>query len=265
MTTLVVRELGCSFGGVHAVAGLSFEIAPGTVHSIIGPNGAGKTTLLNLLTGVYVPTSGSIRFGTHELTGQPPHRYAAAGIARTFQNLQIFFNMSALENVMTGRHRLERTGLLAAMLHTPRLARAEAGCRERALEWLRFLELGDAAERDADTLPYGALKRLEIARALAGEPQLLLLDEPAAGLNPSEALGIAALIRRVAATGTTVVLVEHNMRLVMEVSDHILVLDHGKRLAEGSAEQIRSDARVIEAYLGAASEAHAAGEARADA
>ena len=255
MKTLRVEGLARRFGGVQAVADLTFEIRPGTVHSIIGPNGAGKTTLLNLLTGVYLPSSGRIVFDGHDLTGQPPHRYAAAGIARTFQNLQIFFNMSALENVMTGRHRLERCGLLAALLHTPRLARAEHECRERALEWLRFLDLADAAGRSADTMPYGALKRLEIARALAGEPRLLLLDEPAAGLNPTEALEIAALIRRVAATGTTVVLVEHNMRLVMGVSDHILVLDHGRRLAEGTAEQVRHDPRVIEAYLGAVTQA----------
>ncbi len=260
MSTLQVEALSRRFGGLHAVADLSFEIRAGTVHSIIGPNGAGKTTLLNLLTGVYRPSSGRIVFDGVDLTGQPPYRYAAAGIGRTFQNLQIFFNMSALENVMTGRHRLERCGLLAALLHTPRLARAEAECRTRALEWLRFLDLADAAERGADTLPYGALKRLEIARALAGEPRLLLLDEPAAGLNPTEAEEIAALIRRVAATGTTVVLVEHNMRLVMGVSDHILVLDHGQRLCEGTADAVRHDPRVIQAYLGAAPQPHVVAE-----
>ena len=251
MSLLRVENLSRQFGGVHAIAALSFEIRPGTVHSIIGPNGAGKTTLLNLLTGVYRPGTGRILVDGEDLTGRPPHAFAAAGIARTFQNLQVFFNMTALENVMTGRHRLERCGLLGALLHTPGLARAEAECRDRALDWLRFLDLADTAGRGADTLPYGALKRLEIARALAGEPRLLLLDEPAAGLNPTEALEIAALIRRVAATGTTVVLVEHNMRLVMGVSDHILVLDHGRRLCEGSADAVRRDPRVIEAYLGA--------------
>ncbi len=253
--TLRADGLARQFGGVHAIEALSFEIRPGTVHSIIGPNGAGKTTLLNLLTGVYRPDAGRIVFDGVDLTGAPPHRFAAAGIARTFQNLQVFFNMTALENVMTGRHRLEHTGLVSALLHTPRLARAEVESRQRALAWLHFLDLGGLAARGADTLPYGALKRLEIARALAGEPRLLLLDEPAAGLNPSEAQEIAALIRRVAATGTTVVLVEHNMRLVMEVSDHILVLDHGRRLAEGTAEQVRADPAVIEAYLGAGAEA----------
>ena len=160
--------------------------------------------------------------------------------------------MSALENVMTGRHLRERCGLLPALLHTPRLARAERECRERALELLRFLGLADYAEAGADAMPYGALKRLEIARALAGEPKMLLLDEPAAGLNPTEALEIAALIKQLAGAGTTVVLVEHNMHLVMGVSDHILVLDYGRRLSEGTAEEVGNDPRVIEAYLGVA-------------
>ena len=248
---LEVQQLSRRFGGLQAIAGLSFEVRPGTVHSIIGPNGAGKTTLLNLLTGVYVPSEGRVVFDGVDLTGAPPHRWAAAGIGRTFQNLQVFFNMTALENVMTGRHRLERTSLAAALLHTPRLARIERESRARALDALRFLDLAALADSPADALPYGALKRLEIARALAGEPRLLLLDEPAAGLNPTEALEIDALIKRVAAGGTTVVLVEHNMHLVMGVSDHILVLDHGRKLAEGTAEQVRRDPRVIEAYLGA--------------
>jgi branched-chain amino acid transport system permease protein len=263
--SLHIESLSRRFGGLQAIAELSFDIRPGTVHSIIGPNGAGKTTLLNLLTGVYAPSSGRIVFDGVDLTGAPPHRWAAAGIGRTFQNLQIFFNMTALENVMTGRHRLERGSLVAALLHTPRLARIERESRERALEWLRFLDLGDYADSPADALPYGALKRLEIARALAGEPSLLLLDEPAAGLNPTEALEIDALIKRVAAAGTTVVLVEHNMRLVMGVSDHILVLDHGKRLAEGTAEAVRHDPRVIEAYLGAGAAAPAAAAETVDA
>ncbi len=252
MTTLCVDRLSKEFGGVHAVDDLSFEIRAGTVHSIIGPNGAGKTTLLNLLTGVYVPSSGRITFADCDLTGVPTHTFAAAGIGRTFQNLQIFFNMSALENVMTGRHLRERCGLLAAMLHTPGLARAERDCREQALRLLRSLGLQDYEQARPDTMPYGALKRLEIARALAGEPRLLLLDEPAAGLNQVEAAEIARLIKQLVAEGTTVVLVEHNMHLVMGVSDHILVLDYGRRLAEGTAEQVRNDPRVIEAYLGAA-------------
>jgi branched-chain amino acid transport system ATP-binding protein len=252
MSTLSIEHVSKVFGGVHAIDDLSFEIPPGTVHSIIGPNGAGKTTLLNLLTGVYQPTAGRIRFGDFDLTGKAPHRFAAAGIGRTFQNLQIFFNMTALENVMTGRHLRERCGTIASLLHTPALVRTERESRERALDLLRFLGLEAYAEMPADAMPYGALKRLEIARALAGEPRMLLLDEPAAGLNHTEALEIDALIKRLAASGTTVVLVEHNMHLVMGVSDHVLVLDYGRRLAEGTAQEVRNDSRVIEAYLGAA-------------
>ena len=258
MSTLSIMNLSKKFGGVHAVEDLSFEVPPGRVQSIIGPNGAGKTTLLNLLTGVYVPSAGRIKFDDRELTGAPTHAFAAAGIGRTFQNLQIFFNMSALENVMTGRHLRERCGLLPAMLRTRRLACAERECRERALGLMHFLGLDDFAAARADAMPYGALKRLEIARALAGEPRMLLLDEPAAGLNPTEALEIAALIRQIAGTGTTVVLVEHNMHLVMGVSDHILVLDYGRRLCEGTAAEVRNDPRVIEAYLGIAESAEAA-------
>jgi branched-chain amino acid transport system ATP-binding protein len=252
MSLLRVENLSKEFGGVHAVEDLSFEIGSGIVHSIIGPNGAGKTTLLNLLTGVYVPSAGRIVFDGRDLSGAPTHAFAAAGIGRTFQNLQIFFNMSALENVMTGRHLHERCGLLSALLRTPALARAERACRARALELLGFVGLAGHAASAADAMPYGALKRLEIARALAGEPRLLLLDEPAAGLNPTESLQIAELITELARRGTTVVLVEHDMRLVMGVSDHILVLDYGRKLSEGSAQQVRNDPRVIEAYLGAA-------------
>jgi branched-chain amino acid transport system ATP-binding protein len=246
-----VESLAKEFGGVHAVAELEFEVAAGAVFSIIGPNGAGKTTLLNLLTGIYAPSAGRIVLDGEQLNGRAPHQFAAAGIGRTFQNLQVFFNMSALENVMVGRHLHERCALASALFRFPSLARAEQACRRESEALLGFVGLADWLDAPADALPYGALKRLEIARALATRPRLLLLDEPAAGLNPTETRAIDALITRLAGSGITVILVEHNMRLVMGVSDHILVLDYGRRLAEGTAEQVRRDPKVIEAYLGA--------------
>ncbi len=236
------------------IEGLSKEFV-----GVVGRTGAGKTTLLNLLTGVYLPSAGRIWFGGRDLTGLPAHGFAAAGIGRTFQNLQIFANMTALENVMTGRHLRDHRGLWSAMLRTPSLVRTERECRARALQLLRFVGLAEYADAGADSMPYGALKRLEIARALAGEPKFLLLDEPAAGLNPTESMEVAELIRTLADQGTTVVLVEHNMKLVMGVSDHIVVLDYGRKLCEGTADEVRSDPRVIEAYLGASTDevAHA--------
>jgi branched-chain amino acid transport system ATP-binding protein len=249
---LSVTALSRSFGGVMAVDQVSFDLAAGKVNSIIGPNGAGKTTLLNLLTGVYAPTGGAVEFEGADVTGLAPHQLAARGMARTFQNLQLFFNMSALENVMVGRHLRERAGWLAAMLRAPRLAAGERESRDEAAELMRFVGLGEYVDAQADAMPYGALKRLEIARALGSRPKLLLLDEPAAGLNQTETMAINALILELAKSGVTVVLVEHNMRLVMGVSDHIVVLDYGRKLCEGSADQVRNDPKVIEAYLGRA-------------
>ena len=249
-TQLRVSAITKKFGGFNAVDDVSFDISRGKVHSIIGPNGAGKTTMLNMLTGVYEPSSGTVELDGQDITGLAPHVLAARGMARTFQNLQIFFNMSAIENVMVGRHLHECTGWFAAMLRFPRLTAGERESRKEAAELMRFVGLGDYIDAHSDAMPYGALKRLEIARALAGKPKILLLDEPAAGLNATETLDIDGLITKLAQSGITVVLVEHDMHLVMGVSDHIVVLDYGRKLCEGSAKEVRNDPRVIEAYLG---------------
>jgi branched-chain amino acid transport system ATP-binding protein len=249
---LTVEGLEQSFGGVMALAGVSFQTPAGLIHAVIGPNGAGKTTLFNDLCGFYQPSSGSIRFDGHELRGLPPHRIAALGMARTFQNLQLFFNMTVIENVMVGCHLRARTGLLAAALRLPQVRREEQRLRAWASEALELCDLADRAEQPAGALPYGLMKRVEIARALAAKPRLLLLDEPAAGLNDTETLALRELIARIRASGVTVLLVEHHMPLVMGVSDRLLVLDYGSVLAEGTPAEIQANPRVIAAYLGGA-------------
>ncbi len=250
MTLLEVNGLEKAFGGVTAIAGLHFAVPENIVYSVIGPNGAGKTTLFNMLSGIYQPDEGRIRFAETDIVGLKPHQVARQGISRTFQNLQVFFNMSVLENVMVGCHLRAASGLFGALLRSPAVRREERQVRDWSHQALAFCGLGDLAGRDAGELPYGALKRLEIARALAGRPRLLLMDEPAAGLNDTETLAMRSLIRRICAAGITVLLVEHNMGLVMQVSDRILVLDYGSRLAEGAPNDIRRDPRVIAAYLG---------------
>ena len=251
MSQLVVKNLSKQFGGVKAVQDVSFTIAGGTVHSVIGPNGAGKTTLFNLITGIYTPTAGEISFEGNAVAGEPPFELARLGMSRTFQNLQVCMNMTAIENVMVGAHLRLAQGLLASLLHLPGLRRADRACRDEAAELMEFVGVGKYRAAHASQMSYGALKRLEIARALAARPKMILLDEPAAGLNDTETHEIETLIRKIADSGVTVVLVEHDMKLVMNLSDHILVLDYGKKLAEGTAADVRANPDVIAAYLGA--------------
>jgi branched-chain amino acid transport system ATP-binding protein len=248
---LTVDKLSKTFGGVKAVQDVTFSIRAGTIHSVIGPNGAGKTTLFNLITGIYTPTEGEIRLNGDSIAAKSPDQLARLGMSRTFQNLQVCMNMSALENVMVGAHLRLNSGFFAGLLRLPALNRADRGCRGEAAQLMEFVGVGKYLDMHASQMPYGALKRLEIARALAAKPKLLLLDEPAAGLNHTETGEIEALIRKVADSGVTVVLVEHDMKLVMNLSDHILVLDYGKKLAEGTAAEVRANPDVIAAYLGA--------------
>jgi len=251
---LTVEALTKSFGGVTAVSGVSFTVTKGTIQAVIGPNGAGKTTLFNLITGVYTPSSGSIRFEGVEIGGRAPERLARMGMSRTFQNLQISMNLTAIENVMTGAHLGLNSGLLAGMVGLPGLGGKERATRIRAAELMDFVGCGAFVGAEARSMPYGALKRLEIARALMAGPRILFLDEPAAGLNHTETHEIEELIAALGRAGITVVLVEHDMKLVMNVSTRIVVLDYGKKLAEGTPAEIRVNPDVVAAYLGAESE-----------
>lgn len=253
MSALSFSGVSCHFGGVAAVSELSFAVSGGEVFSLIGPNGAGKTTVLNLLSGFNLPSAGNIRIGDADITALPVHARAALGLQRTFQNLQIFFNLSALENVMVGFHQHQHTGMLASLFGLKQIHAQNRAAETRACALMEQVGLQRWLAADTAGMPYGALKRLEIARALAAEPRFLLLDEPAAGLNPSETAQIDELIRSIAASGVAVMLVEHDMKLVMNISQRILVLNYGKQLAVGTPAEIRAHPLVIEAYLGAAS------------
>lgn len=247
---LRLKSVSKAFGGLQALYDISFTVSQGNIYGLIGPNGAGKTTLFNLITGVIPPDEGQILFAGNPIHGKEIHQVVSAGIARTFQNVELFASLTALENVMVGCHVRSKSGLLSAIARLPQVHREEAAIRKKAMELLSFVGLADQADQQSKDLPLGWQRLLEIARALGSEPNLLLLDEPAAGLNTVETQSLGKIIYNIKQKGITMILVEHDMSLTMKISDHIIVLDQGRKLAEGTPKEIQCNELVMAAYLG---------------